>query len=198
MQATQMETQTEPMEFHQVDNEQQESGEDSYEDCNDEVILLKEALADKKEGLSRSIKKWKMETRYRKKAMKRPRDRSAKLDVSKQRLAALKASQVKQLQQLQEEHDKKVFQLTEVSKKQQWEQKRRFKEELRVKDEQHKLQLALNAEMFQKKLSDELTMVHQKNIEIQEVMKLRFTDLENSVKTTMAGVTQQWEAKEQQ
>lgn len=163
-----MESQTELMELHQVDNEWQGSGEN----WRDEIILLKQALADKEEVLSRSIQRWRMGTLYRMEAVKQLRFQRAKLDASSRSFVTLKESHLKQ--------------------------ERRFEEELREKDEQLKLQLALNEETFQKKLSDELAMVHQKHVELQEAMKLQFADKEKRLKTAMAELSQQWEVKEQQ
>lgn len=188
-----MESQTELMESHQVDNEWQGSGEN----WRDEVIRLKQALANKEEVVSRSIKKWRIGTLYRMEALKQLRFQRAKLDSFNQRFATLKESHLKQLQEEQEKYCK-VFKLAEKSKKQLWEQERRFKEELREKNEQLKLQLALNEETFQKKMCHELAMVHQKHVELQEAMKLQFADKEKSLKTTMAERHQQWEVREQQ
>lgn len=63
------------------------------------------------------------------------------------------------------------------------------------KSSERKTSSALNKETFQKKLSDELAMVHQKHVELQEAMKLQS---EKRLKTTMAELSQQWEVKEQQ
>lgn len=181
------------MELHQ-DNERQGSGGN----CKDELILLKQSLADKEEMLSRSIKRWRRVTLCRMEAVKQLRFQRAKLAASHQRFAALKESHLKQLQEVQEKHCKEVFELAEKSKERLWEQERRFKEELVEKDEQLQLQLALNEETFQKTLSDELAMVHQKNVELLEAMKLQFADREKSLKATMAALCQQREVKEQQ
>lgn len=189
MQATQMESQRELMELHQVDNKWQGSGEN----WKDELILLKQALADREEVLNRSIRRWRIGTLHRMEAVRQLRFQWAKL--SNRRFATLKESYLKQLQKVQEKHYKEVFKLAEKSKERLWEQGRRFKEELREKDEQLKLQLASNEEIFQKKLSDEMAMVHQKHVELQKAMKLQF---EKSLKTTKAELSQQWEAKEQQ
>ncbi|TWW58781.1 hypothetical protein D4764_06G0003110 [Takifugu flavidus] len=168
-----MESQTELMELHQVDNEWQGSGEN----WRDEIILLKQALADKEEVLSRSIERWRMGTLYRMEAVKQLRFQRAKLDASSRSFVTLKESHLEQERRFEEE-------LRE--------------EELREEDEQLKLQLAFNEETFQKKLSDELAMVHQKHVELQEAMKLQFADKEKRLKTTMAELSQQWEVKEQQ
>lgn len=183
-----------PMELHQVDNERQGSGEN----WKDELILLKQALADKEEVLSRSIKRWRMGTLYRMEAVKQLRFQRAKLAASNQRFTALKESHLKQLQEVQEKHCKEVFKLAEKSKERLWEQERRFKEELIEKEEQLELQLALNEETFQKTLCDELAVVHQKHVELLEAMRLQFADREKSLKTRMAELCQQWEVKEQQ
>lgn len=63
------------------------------------------------------------------------------------------------------------------------------------KSSERKTSSALNKETFQKKLSDELAMVHQKHVELQEAMKLQS---EKRLKTTKAELSQQWEVKEQQ
>lgn len=61
-----MESQTELMELQQVDNEWQGSGDN----WKDELILLKQALADKEEVLSRSIRRWRMGTLCRMEAVR--------------------------------------------------------------------------------------------------------------------------------
>lgn len=91
--AKQMESQTDQMELHQVDNERQ----GSVENWKEEVILLKQPLADKDEELSRSIKRWQMGTLDHVEVVKQLSLEMATLDASNQKRAALKESHVKQL-----------------------------------------------------------------------------------------------------
>lgn len=66
-----------------------------------------------------------------------------------------------------------------------------FKEELKVKEEEMKLQLLWNRESFMQKRSEELTKFNQELAKRDEAMRKQLSDKERSVQDTMTELCQQ-------
>lgn len=183
------ESKKEPMELHQVNNEEQRLAEQWTE----EIVQLKLALANKDEELSKSIKRWQMGTLDHVEVVKQLSFERAKVDRCHQKCAALEKAHLKQLQEMQEAHQREISdmkqqfqnelsqqeerrlreisQLEEKSKEQLLEQEKRFTKDLGEKDEQMKLQLSLHEETFKRILRDKMAKFNQERTDLEEEMK---------------------------
>lgn len=70
-----------------------------------------------------------------------------------------------------------------------------FKEELKVKEEEMKLQLLWNRESFMQKRSEELTKFNQELAKRDEAMRKQLSHKEHSFRNTMTELCQQWEER---
>lgn len=173
------------MELHQVNSEQQRLAEHRLE----EIIQLRRALADKEEELSKSVKRWQMGTLDHVEVVKQLNSEKVKLDRCHQKCAALEESRRKQLQEMQEAHQREIFDAKQQFEKAlaQQEQRRlreishldekskelekRLTEKLGEKDEQTKLRLSLHEEMFKRILREKMAEFSQERTDLEEEMK---------------------------
>eukprot|EP00066_Takifugu_rubripes_P019231 XP_011608497.1 PREDICTED: golgin subfamily A member 6-like protein 22 [Takifugu rubripes] len=83
----------------------------------------------------------------------------------------------------------------ETPRKQLLKLEKTFKEELKVKEEEMKLQLLWNRESFMQKRSEELTKFNRELAKGEEAMRKQLSDKEHSFRDTMTELCQQWEER---
>lgn len=182
----------------------------------EEVGRLKQALSEQDEQMRQYFIRWKMRSATHAAAVNQLNSTKAELEESNRKCAALEeqlqeqqASHRRELlnmnmqfkQQLSEQEQRcfqEISRAEESSRNQLLEQQRWFNEELSEKDEQMKLQLSINEDIFRKQLSDESAKLTKERADHEEAVKKQLSNKDESLKSTMAQLCHQWEARVQQ
>lgn len=164
---------------------------------NQEVSGLKQVLADKDKQLRSALERRTVELDERRE------EGAPKEDIT--RLEEEKVEHQRELCEREGRFMERIFKkqnirlqvsnIQENPQKQLLKLEKTFKEELKVKEEEMKLQLLWNRESFMQKRSEELTKFNQELAKRDEAMRKQLSDKEHRFRDTMTELCQQWEER---
>lgn len=172
------------------------------------VSLIKQAVADKCEQLSKPVKRWQMWSHTYMDALTLQSSTKAELEDSAKKCAAVEKKCIKHLQAMQEIYETELIEMKEAfknqmaaeelrclqeiskteqrSKEQLLEREKMFKEALSKKDERTREQFLLNEERVKRKLSYELDKISEERAAYAEEMKMQLCLLEEIFKEQLS------------